>query len=172
MKRDTGATLAVMAQDVSAVEHGRHVGDQNYVGTFAPAKVDRTLHDGSLVTLGGVTMRAVLTAGHTGGCTTWSTNVQRMTVVFPCSLSVAGNILVGNKTYPGIVADYRRSFRRMKAMDADIVLPAHPELADVLARRGTQRNDRGVLPRMVADAQAAFDTELTRQQATTAPHAR
>jgi metallo-beta-lactamase class B len=165
MKRDTGAMLEAMAQDVPALEQGKHMGGQNYVGTFAPVKVDRALHDGATVTLGGVTMRAILTAGHTPGCTTWTTTVKRLTVVFPCSLTVAGNILVGNKAYPHIVSDYRASIRRIGAMDADIVLPAHPEFADVLARRNGPRSDRGLLPKMVAASEAAFEIELKKQQA-------
>jgi metallo-beta-lactamase class B len=86
-------------------------------------------------------------------------------VVFPCSLSVAGNKLYGNKAYPGIVTDYRASFKRMAAMRADIVLPAHPELAGVLERQGKNRIAPDLLPKMVADAEAAFDTELRKQQA-------
>ena len=169
MERDTGAPLEAMAQDVWALEHGKHFGDQNYVGTFPPVKVDRILHDGSLVTLGGVTMRAVLTPGHTSGCTTWLTTTQRLAVIFPCSLRLGGNILVGNKTYPGIVGDYRASFRRMRTMDADIVLPGHPEMADVLGRRGTQRNDRGLMAKMMAEQRTAFDLELKKQQQAATP---
>jgi metallo-beta-lactamase class B len=119
--------------------------------------------------LGGVTMTAILTAGHTRGCTTWTMTVKLKAgvkdVVFPCSLSVAGNKLYGNKAYPGIVADYRASFKRMAAMRADIVLPAHPELAGVLERQGKDRIAPDLLPKMVADAEAAFDTELRKQQA-------
>lgn len=169
MKRDTGAELDAMEGDVWALENGRHFGDQNYVGTFPPVKVDRQLKDGDKVTLGGVTMTAILTAGHTRGCTTWTMTVKLKAgvkdVVFPCSLSVAGNKLYGNKAYPGIVTDYRASFKRMAAMRADIVLPAHPELAGVLERQGKNRIAPDLLPKMVADAEAAFDTELRKQQA-------
>lgn len=169
MKRDTGATLEAMDGDVWALENGKHFGDQNYVGTFAPVKVDRVLKDGDTVKLGGVTMTAVLTAGHTRGCTTWTTTVKLKigvkNVIFPCSLSVAGNVLFGNKAYPGIVDDYRASFKRMAAMKADIVLPAHPELANVLGRQGRDRLTPDLLPKMVADAQAAFETEFRKQSA-------
>ncbi len=170
MKRDTRAELDAMDGDVWALENGKHFGDQNYVGTFAPVKVDRRLKDGDTVSLGGVTMTAMLTAGHTRGCTTWTTNVRfrgRMrNVVFPCSLSVAGNKLYGNRTYPGIVADYRESFRRMAAIKADIVLPAHPEFADVMGRhRSGKWLAPGLLPDMVVKAQVEFEKELRKQQA-------
>jgi len=170
MKRDTGAKLDAMEQDVWALENGKHFGDQNYVGTFAPVKVDRRLKDGDKVTLGGVTMTALLTAGHTSGCTTWTTTVRLKagvkSVVFPCSLSVAGNKLYGNKTYPGIVADYRASFKRLGAMKADIVLTAHPELSDVMGRKASGKwLTPDLLPKMVAESKAAFDKELRKQQA-------
>lgn len=170
MKRDTGAKLDAMEGDVWALENGKHFGDQNYVGTFPPVKVDRHLNDGDKVSLGGVTMTAVLTAGHTQGCTTWTTTVRLKSgvksVVFPCSLSVAGNKLYGNKTYPGIVADYRASFKRLGAMKADIVLTAHPELSDVMARKASGKwLTPNLLPKMVAESKAAFDKELLKQQA-------
>jgi len=170
MKRDTGAKLDAMEGDVWALESGKHFGDQNYVGSFPSVKVDRHLKDGDKVTLGGVTMTALLTAGHTSGCTTWTTTVKLKTgmksVVFPCSLSVAGNKLYGNKTYPGIVADYRASFKRLGAMKADIVLTAHPELSDVMGRKASGMwLTPGLLPKMVAESKTAFDKELRKQQA-------
>ncbi len=169
MKRDTGAKLEAMAGDVWALEHGKHFGEQNYVGVFDPVKVDRVLRDGSVVSLGGVTMRAVLTAGHTRGCTTWLTTVnvggKTLNVVFPGSLTVAGNKLIGNATYPGIVADYRASFTRMAALRADVVLPAHPEQADVLTRRGNDRIAPGLLGELVAKAQTSFEAQLAADKA-------
>lgn len=170
MKRDTGAELDAMEGDVWALENGKHFGDQDYVGTFAPVKVDRHLRDADKVTLGGVTMTALLTAGHTRGCTTWTTTVRLKAgvknVVFPCSLSVAGNKLYGNKAYPGIVGDYRASFKRMATLKADIVLPAHPEFADVLGRHVSGKwLAPGLLQKIVAEAQTNFEHELMKQQA-------
>ena len=90
-----------------------------------------------------------------------------LNVVFPCSMTLAGNKLIENKGYPGIVADFRRTFARMRKLDADVVLPAHPELADVLGR--ARRRDSGesaaflapdLLPRLVDQAEAAFESEL------------
>jgi metallo-beta-lactamase class B len=83
-------------------------------------------------------------------------------------MTVAGNKLVGNKGYPGIVADFRQTFARMRRLPADVVLPAHPEFADVLGR--ARRRDPnafvapGLLPRMVDEAEAAFATELAKQE--------
>ncbi len=169
LKRDTGATMMAMKGDVWALENGKHFGDQNYVGTFTPVKVDRVLNDGDRVTLGGVTMTAIATPGHTAGCTTWVLPVRIKagvkTVVFPCSMTVAGNKLFGNRQYPGIVADYRRTFDRMAKLKADVVLPAHPEQADVTRLKGNQFLRPTLLPKLVEDARAAFEQEWRKQSA-------
>lgn len=169
LKRDTGATMMAMKGDVWALENGKHFGDQSYVGTFLPVKVDRVLSDGATVTLGGVTMTALATPGHTAGCTTWVLPVRLKaglkTVVFPCSMTVAGNKLVGNRQYPGIVADYRRTFERMATLKADIVLPAHPEQAQVTTRKGDEFLQPGLLAKLVADARAAFEQQWIKESA-------
>jgi metallo-beta-lactamase class B len=97
---------------------------------------------------------------------------RTLEVVIPCSLAVADNVLVGNRAYPEIVADYRRSFARLKAMKADVVLTNHPEVADVLGREARARAghadafvDRGQLQCIVAESETDFDTELARQEA-------
>ena len=184
LKRDTGARLAVMDADVRAIATGTPPSVVSYgVVTFPPVRVDRTLHDGDTVTLGGVTLTARKTPGHTAGCTTWTMPVRQgarvLRVVFPCSLSVAGNRLIGNAGYPGIVADFRRTFARMATMKADVVLPAHPELGDVMQRRARavagDRDafvDPGSLGRMVAAARTAFAADLARQRQRQAPAAR
>src|ERR1700712_3189117 len=62
VQRETHAKLMVMEQDVSEVEStakGR-----------PGAHVDRVLHDGDTVELGGTKLTAHLTPGHTKGCTT------------------------------------------------------------------------------------------------------
>ena len=42
---------------------------------YKPTKVDRVLHDGDEVKLGGAVLVAHLTPGHTKGCTTWTMKV-------------------------------------------------------------------------------------------------
>lgn len=177
IKRDSGAKLYAIAADRWALENGLHDGETTYKrGTFPAVKVDHVLADGEVVALGDVSLKATLTPGHTPGCTTWSTSVteagRALKVVFPCSVTVAGNKLFGNRRYPGIVADFETSFDRLAAMKADVVLPAHPEFADVLGRAA--RRDAGekvafidpdLLSQIVEKSRAAFKKELARQKA-------
>lgn len=177
LKRDTGARLAAMDADVAALQSGTPPSIVNYgIVRFPPVKVDRVLHNGDMVRLGEVTLTAIRTPGHTPGCTTWTMPVREgertLHVVFPCSLTVAGNRLVGNTGYRTIVADFCATFAKMAAVKADVVLTAHPEIAQVMERHARAvAGDREafvaptLLPRIVSDAQAAFDKELLLQQA-------
>src|ERR1700681_1374219 len=67
VKQLTGATVMAMAEDVPALEAMKPGGK--------PHPIDRVLHDGDKVELGGMTLTAHLTPGHTRGCTTWTFNV-------------------------------------------------------------------------------------------------
>ena len=71
-----------MAEDVPALQAMKPGGKEH--------PIDRILHDGDAVTLGGVTLIAHLTPGHTHGGTTWTTTVREggktYNVVFSCSL--------------------------------------------------------------------------------------
>ena len=172
IKQDTGAEFLASAGDRWALEHGRVRGDTNYEPKlFAPIKVDRVVRDGETLQLGDMTLTAHLTPGHTPGCTSWSTTVQdrgrQLNVLFLCSITVAGNILVGNHAYPEIASDYRATFRKLETMKADIVLPGHPDIADVIereARREAGKTDAFIdpqaLPSPVAHFSAAFETAL------------
>jgi metallo-beta-lactamase class B len=175
LKRDSGAKFYASAGDRPALERGRHEGDTTYAQAVFPAvKVDRTIANGETVALGGTRLTATLTPGHTKGCTTWSMTAmedgRELAVIFPCSLGGGGNVLVGNKAYPDIVADYQASIAAMAGMKADVVLPAHPEAAGVLeraARRDAGEKDafvdKALLQAIVAKSKAALEKDLAKQ---------
>ena len=175
LKAASGARLVAGVRDRAALDTGVPPGEVSYgVVTFPKVRVDRAVRDGERVTLGGVTLTAHAMPGHTPGNMSWSMRVvdggRRLNVVFAGSLTVAGNRLIGNKRYPGIVADFRRSFARAAVLPADVVLPFHPEGADVIGRgRRAGSGERsaflapGLLRKMADDAAAAFEVELAKQ---------
>ena len=75
-KSQFGAPLAVMKDDVAAMESGDR-NDFKYADDFVyPAvKVDRILRDGDTIRMGEVLLTAYHTPGHTRGATTWVANV-------------------------------------------------------------------------------------------------
>jgi metallo-beta-lactamase class B len=167
---DSGAKIAAGEGDVAALGRGATPGEVLYTPTpYPPVHVAREIHDGDRLTLGGTTLTAYATPGHTPGCTTWTMRVtdkgRSLGVIFPCSVSVAGNKLLNNKAYPVIVADFRHSFVMLAALRADVVLPAHPEIADVIERAHRDALvDPALLGQIVAQARANFDVELQKQE--------
>ena len=133
IKELTGATYMVMDADVPVVESGGKA-DFQYGNRaeflYPPAKVDRVLHDGDEVKLGGAVLVAHLTPGHTKGCTTWTMKVteggKTYNVVIVGSPNVnPGYKLVHNDSYPRIAQDYQRMFDVLKSLPCDIFLGAH-----------------------------------------------
>lgn len=169
MRRATGAKVIAGVGDVEALRTGTPPGETDYgVVRFAPVPVARGVRNGDMVTLGDVTLRAVATPGHTPGCTTWTMKIRKfgrpLDVVFPCSVTVAGNRLFGNRRYPAIASDYRVSFERLAALPADMVLPMHPESADVFERaRDGRLVAPGLLKRMTQGSRDDFEREWRKQ---------
>src|SRR5207253_6916229 len=97
---------------------------------FPAVHVDRVLHDGDTVKLAGTTMTAVLTAGHSKGCTTWTMTIEGKHVVFVCSTTAPGYRLEGP-----IVDEFRETFRRLEAMPCDVFLAAHGSFFDLDEKR-------------------------------------
>jgi metallo-beta-lactamase class B len=133
IKEKTGAKYMVMDADVSVVESGGKT-DFQYGNTAAnlykPAKVDRVLHDGDQVSLGGAVLVAHLTPGHTKGCTTWTMQVTEHGKTYNVVILGSPNVnpgykLVNNTAYPQIAEDYERMFRVLKSLPCDIFLGAH-----------------------------------------------
>jgi len=175
----THAKYMVMDGDVSVIESGGKT-DFNYAKSanmyFPPTKVDRVLHDGDEVRLGGVVLVAHKTAGHTKGCTTWTMTVadngKSYHVVIVGSPNVnPGYKLVNNQAYPQIAQDYEQTFRVLKALPCDVFLGAHGGYYDMTAKYARLKNggqnpfiDPAGYKAYVADREQAFEEELKKQQ--------
>ena len=174
-KKLTRANLMVMDADAAEIERGG-AGDFEYRQHWTPVKVDRVLHDGDRVTLGGVTLVAHLTPGHTKGCTTWSAEVadrgRTYHVVIVGSPNVnPGYKLVGNQKYPNIAADYEKTFRVLASLPCDVFLGAHGVYygMDEKLRRFRAGDTRAFIDpdgykAYVREREQAFRAELLAQQ--------
>jgi metallo-beta-lactamase class B len=168
IKKETDAKLMVMDADVSEEE------------STAPgrpgARVDRVLHDGDTVELGGAKLTARLTPGHTKGCTTWTMQVRdggrTLNAVIIGSPNVnPGYILVGNKNYPQIAQDYVKTFAVLKSLPCDLFLGAHGAYFGLLAKYEKMKAgasnpfiDPDGYKAYVAEREATFQKEWQRQQ--------
>jgi metallo-beta-lactamase class B len=177
LKEETGARLLASEADAALLAAGGrgdfHFGDRL---AYAPVRADRVLRDGDRAELGGVKLVARLTPGHTKGSTTWTMKVREgrrsYDVVFAGSTSVPGYKLVGNPQYPGIVADYERTFRLLKRLPCDEFLGPHGqffsmrEKAELLAR-GQSPNpflDARGYRNYIARNESAFREQLQRER--------
>jgi metallo-beta-lactamase class B len=180
----TGAKYMVMDADVPVVESGGKA-DFQYGGVaedlYKPAKVDRVLHDGDEVKLGGVVLVAHKTPGHTKGCTTWTMKAaddssggggKTYDVVIVGSPNVnPGYKLLTNAAYPPIAQDYERTFQVLKALPCDVFLGAHgnyygmeEKFAHVKDGVANPFVDPAGYKNYVAEREAAFREELAKQK--------
>jgi metallo-beta-lactamase class B len=179
VKRLTGAKYMVMDGDVPVVESGGAKDFQYPKDTYPAVKVDRMLHDGDEVRLGGAVLVAHKTPGHTRGCTTWTMraplNGRLRDVVIVGSWNVnPGYRLVDRPgqpaSYPGIAADFARSFVIWKGLPCDVFLGAHGGYFGMqakLAQAGAGENvwiDPEGYRAALAERQQTFEAELKRQQ--------
>jgi metallo-beta-lactamase class B len=177
IKQMTGAAYMVMDADVPVVESGGKTDFQyGSADLCEPTKVDRVLHDGDEVKLGGTVLVAHLTPGHTKGCTTWTMKVteagKTYDVVIVGSPNVnAGYQLVGNKAYPQIAEDYERMWRVLKSLPCDIFLGAHGSYFDLEAKYPRMKPgganpfvDPDGYKKYVAQKEQDFRTEFAKQK--------
>jgi metallo-beta-lactamase class B len=178
--RMTGAKYEVMSQDVAVVESGGKA-DFQYGSEksmqFPAAHVDRVLHDGNTVSLGGTVLTAHLTGGHTKGTTTWTLDEPEAGHVVHVVIVGSPNVnpgykLIGNRAYPSIATDYRAGFKVLSSLQCDIFLGAHGGYFDLprkYVRWKSGEHDAFIDPagyrEYIADRERAFEAEYQRQSA-------
>ena len=183
----TGAAVVASAADAQVLTNGGK-GEAVYDGVYSwtPCPVDRVVADGDEITLGGTTLVARVTPGHTRGATTWTMRISAQdgkhaqagrpldVVFFPSANINPGVRLVGNTRYPEIAADFERSFATWRALPCDVVLGAHPSFFDMDRKRDRQGDEKGGGPsafidpdgyrKLIAEAEQRFRTQLASER--------
>ena len=177
MKRLTGAQVVAMAGDAEALESGKDNSALGAVG-WEPVKVDRVLKHNDSVTLGGTTLRALHTPGHTQGATTWVTTVEdkgrRYNVAFLGGTTPNGGVpLFNNPRHKNVIEDTQRTFKLLRAEKVpDIYLTGHPQ---AMFAGKVERIKAGETPhplvngdvwtKQIADGEANFQTRVAGERA-------
>src|SRR5215467_4383815 len=124
VKQMTGATVMAMAEDIPALKAIMPGGKQH--------PIDKVLHDGDTISLGGTTLVARLTAGHTRGAMTYTTKIEEggrtYDVVFFSSLRAGGIVT------PAIAAEFDHAFSVVRSLPCDVPLGDHPAEYDMHAK--------------------------------------
>lgn len=120
-KELSGAKVISMAEEVPALQALKPGGKEH--------PIDEIIHDGDSVSLGGTTLLAHLTPGHTRGCTTWTMKADEggktYDVVFHCSLRISGQN-ASKQIPPYIVSEFMRTFPIVRSLPCDVPLGDHP----------------------------------------------
>lgn len=177
VKKLTGAKFVASADDVPELARGGR--DDFAFGNrynYPPVKADRIIADGGKVELGGTTLTAHITPGHTRGCTTWTTEISdgRRTyhVVFVCSVTFPGYKLVRNPKNPTLVAQYRHSFKVLRSLPCDIFLASHGSFFDLPGKIAELKKNPSSNPfinpqeyrQFLDQAQSAFEQEVKKEK--------
>jgi metallo-beta-lactamase class B len=118
----TGAEVMAMAEDVPGLRAMRPGGKE--------IPIAGVLEDGDRVEVGGTTLTAHLTPGHTKGCTSWGLRLEEngssYDALIVCSFGVNDNyVLVDNPDYPEIADDYEATFAKARELPVDVFLGSH-----------------------------------------------
>lgn len=185
--REIHAKNMVMDGDVSVAESGAKadfLSPSPNLPTYAPVHVDRILHDGNTVSLGGTTLIAHKTPGHTRGCTTWT---MRSHLPGEPAETVRDIVIVGGTgfwseyhfvattghsvSYPGIAEDFQHTLSLLRSLPCDVFLGAHGGYFNMLTKLKSYPQDGPHVfidpagyKAFVADSQAKFDKALSEQR--------
>lgn len=159
-KEMTGAQTMFMEQDVPALERMMQGGKAH--------PIDRVLHDGDTVTLGGMTLTAHWTPGHTRGCTTWTFPVTEAGRTYNVNI-VCGGLpddmrLVYNTGVPNIADEWAQTVAKWKTLPGDVFLGSHSWFFNLTGKYKRMKANPSVNPWIDPDGYKKFvaDTEALR----------
>jgi metallo-beta-lactamase class B len=180
-KKLSGAMVQAMTGDETLLRDG---GTSDYLfadrteAHFPPVTVDRVLKDGDIVTIGGVRITARHTPGHTPGSATYEMTVKDAgrdyRVVFAASTTVnPGTRLVKAPSYPGIMADFRRTFEVLQSLQPDIFVSGHAGFFNLQAKRAAMSKNNPAAAfvdpdgyrTLIAERRKAFESLVAQEQA-------
>jgi metallo-beta-lactamase class B len=124
VKQKTGAQVLAMAEDVPALKAMTPGGKEH--------PIDKILHDGESVTLGGATLTAHLTPGHTRGATTWTMLTEEQGKMY--RVVIGSSLRPPAVLTPEITAEFKRSFKVVRSLPCDVPLGDHPAQYNMQAK--------------------------------------
>jgi metallo-beta-lactamase class B len=136
VKSMTNAQVVVGRLDEAATRNFKPGGKEH--------PIDRLVDDGDKVTLGGTTLTAHVMPGHTRGCLAWTLDLKENGKTYhalvECSLN--GQFLQSLDQYPGIVDDFRATYKKARTLPAEVWVSSHGSFYN-LAEKFAKLEKRG-----------------------------
>ncbi len=169
VKQLTGAQVVVGRLEVPVTKGIRPGGKEH--------PIDRVVDDGDTVTLGGTTLTAHVMPGHTKGCLAWTTDLKENGKTYhafiECSLN--GQFLQVLDNYPGIVEDFRATYKKARTFPVDVFLSSHASFYNMAEKYEKLKTRREGDPNPFVDPEGykahvdqyekSFEAALARRQA-------
>lgn len=169
VKELTGAQVVVGRLDAEKTREFRTGGKEH--------PIDRLVDDGETVTLGGTTLTAHVMPGHTRGCLAWTTDLKENGKTYhafiECSLN--GQFLQVLDNYPGMIDDFRATFKKARTFPVDVFLSSHASFYNMAAKYQKLQARKEGDPNPFVDPQGykahvdeyekSFEAAVARQQA-------
>jgi metallo-beta-lactamase class B len=155
LARDSGATVVASPEAAEVLARGRSGPDDPQAAWLDPFPAVgrlRPLRDGETLRLGGVTVTARATPGHTPGSMSWTwrscEGEDCRTMVFASSLNpiAAEGYRFSDPAHRPLLEGFRRTLESFRTMPCDILLSAHPDQSGLDERVKTFRSRRSPNP--------------------------
>lgn len=138
LARDSGATVIASEKAAVVLRSGKGDLDKDdpqatILASYAPVTRIRAVRDGEVIRLGKVAITARATPGHTLGSMSWTWQ--------SCEGKLCKQVVFASSLYPGsadgyrfsdpdhakLVATFRQTYAKVRAMKCDILFSAHPD---------------------------------------------
>ena len=167
IRRLTGATVAAMEAEVPSLVGGHDLGPNETWG-HEPIQVGRVLQSGEDINLGGSTVKAIWTPGHTPGTTTYFITTQENGETYQIVYGGPPGPVAGNPKYDTRPEDAFSSYTALRAMNPNIRINGHPQGLFAGKLEALWANTRpspltlapGQWAKMIDDSEAAYRTRL------------
>ncbi|MFZ9311235.1 MAG: subclass B3 metallo-beta-lactamase [Arenimonas sp.] len=161
LQRMSGAPVAASGETVASLKIGQALSDDPQYApdntmAFPAVTSTRVIRDGETLVLGNITITAHDTPGHAPGGNSWSWKSceagRCVTLVYADSLSAVSEPDYRYGDHPTYLKAFRHSIAKIRALDCDILVSAHPEFSNLFEREKTDSLIDAMSCRKYADA--------------------
>lgn len=119
LKQMTGAKVVVGRLEVERTKEFKPGGKEH--------PIDQVIEDGETFTFGGWSMTAHTMPGHTRGCLAWTMDLKDNGKTYKgfIECSINGQFVQTLDQYPGILDDFRATYKKAKTMPAELWVSSH-----------------------------------------------